>query len=273
MKAAFNIPPAITGNSSLHLLIEAGSYGISFIWFRKDAFFVEGIMIYNISDGRLEDQLKIILDSEAQLLAGLSSITISYNFKESLLVPEKFNYTTDNEKVLSLLYDFDSGAFTNHDLITSAKIYNYYRVPESIKEVLSARFPGANIFHSTSLQLEQMHNTNDGLYCIIFHNSFKVFLFKENKLQLVQQFNYVSSEDVVYHLLNVCEQHYISPLEVQLKLTGMIEEDSALYAALYKYFVNITFENDGYDSYLHDEIRQLPPHFFSHLTALALCVS
>ena len=52
----------------------------------------------------------------------------------------------------------------------------------------------------------------------------------------------------------------------------MIDEKSALYAAIYKYFLNIEFEKLP-DGFTYDgAIKEFPPHFFSHLFALASCV-
>ena len=161
----------------------------------------------------------------------------------------------------------------NNDLVTSAIIYNHYRIPKEIAAVFTERFPKAVFFHSTSLQLEQLNQETDLLYCIIYHNSLKTILYKEGKLQIVQQFNYTIPEDVAYHLLNICEQFAVKPSEIPLRLSGMIDEHSKLYIELYNYFLNIHFENVADGIYTTDEMKTLPAHFFSHLTSLALCVS
>ena len=49
MKAAFNILPVINENERLHLLLEAGDYGISFTWYSKDPMDVKGLAVYNFT--------------------------------------------------------------------------------------------------------------------------------------------------------------------------------------------------------------------------------
>ena len=167
----------------------------------------------------------------------------------------------------------DDTVILNKDLVTSASIYNHYRIPKQIEVVFAQRFPKADIFHATSLQLEQLSQEKDLLYCIIYHNILKVILYKDGKLQVVQQFSYTSPEDAAYHLLNVCEQFAVKPSETKLRLSGMVDEHSKLYVGLSNYFLNICFENVADGLYVQEELKELPAHFFSHLTALALCVS
>ena len=97
-------------------------------------------------------------------------------------------------------------------------------------------------------------------------------LSRQGKLQVVQNFEYHDADDCVFHLLNVCKGFETEPDSVVLHVNGMIDEKSGLYAAIYKYFLNIEFEKLP-DGYTYDEaIKELPPHFFSHLFSLATCV-
>ncbi|MEO6668685.1 MAG: DUF3822 family protein [Ferruginibacter sp.] len=272
MKTAFNIPPTVKEISSLNLLIEAGDHDISLIWFTKDPFSIKGLAVYNIRDAYAQSDIREIFSLQNSWLSGLSSVTICYDFKESILVPGKYSSAID-EEALSLMYGEDHNVIMNKDLVTSAGIYNHYRVPKQIEAAFSQRFPRADVFHASSLQLEQLNQEKDLLYCILYHNTLKAILYKDGKLQIVQQFSYAIPEDVAYHLLNVCEQFAVKPDETKLRLTGMVDEHSKLFVELHSYFEDICFENVADGIYLPDEIKELPSHFFSHLTALALCVS
>ncbi len=270
MKAAFDIQPGKANSSDLHLLVEAGSYGISLVWYIKDRFTVEGLSVYNFKNGDDAVQIQSFIDSLKNLPV-VSSTTICYDYRESILVPEKFNSSV-NEKALALMYGEDTGAVVNIDLVTSSEIYNHYRVSKSIKNTLTQRFRPVNIFHSTSLQLEALSGTSDILYCIIFHNVLKVILIRNGKLQIVQQFLYSSPEDAVYYLLNVCQQHNTNPAEITVRLSGMVDQQSALFTEIYAYFLTIEFEKVNEGVYPSASLKELPVHFFSHLTALVSCV-
>lgn len=97
-------------------------------------------------------------------------------------------------------------------------------------------------------------------------------LHKEGRLQVIQDLPYQNPEDAAYHLLNVCQCFDMAADNVVLQLSGMIDVQSNLYAALYKYFLNIRLEVLPGDVSYNDEIDKYPPHFFSHLFAMALCV-
>ena len=97
-------------------------------------------------------------------------------------------------------------------------------------------------------------------------------LHKEGKLQVVQSLLYQSPEDAAFHLLNICQSFDIMVDKLVLKLCGMIDKQSNLYAALYKYFLNIEFEAAKGDLVPGEEIKNYPTHFFSHLFAMAICV-
>jgi hypothetical protein len=273
LKAAFNIPHAITGNNSLSLLIEAGDHGIYFLWFIKAPFSVKGLVAYNFTEGVTATDIKNIFDSLDGSLSGLSSTTICYDFKQSILIPAKYNQEEIAEKSLSLVYGDNSNVVLNADKVTSANIHVHYRIPAGIDALFGKHFPKAAIFHATSLQLEMLNQEKDLLYCIFYHDSLKLILYKDGKLQIVQQFNYTIPDDAAYHLLNACEQFGIKPSEIKLRLSGMIDEHSKLYMELRNYFLNISFEAVADGIITTSDMKEFPAHFFSHLISLALCVS
>ncbi len=277
MKAAFNILPAKNANEPLHLLIEVGNYGISFVWFMKGPKDVKGLAVYNFihtdSAAEIVSEINNVLASNPVFGESNASVTICYDFKESLLVPAAYNKQHTNAAMLELVYDADNLSEVRTDEIRNMDIHNAYAVDKRIRDILADKFPAAKSYHSTSLQLEKMQGSAQYLYCIIFHNSIKIFLFNEGALQLVQQFSYTKPVDVAYHLMNCCTQYNIKAANVQLQLSGMIDAHSNLYNELYKYFLNITFEEQKNNIIAHERIKFYPAHFFSHLMTMVSCVS
>ena len=276
MKAAFNILPAKT-DSPLHLLIEVGSYGISFLWFSKDPMDIKGLAAYNflqeITAADMAAEITNLLNSNPVFSETTASTSIAYDFKESILVPATYHSMEAGKAMLELIYDADARSEYKTDGIEAISIFNDYAVDKKIAEALLTGFPMATCYHASSLQLKRPVPGGERLSCIIFHNSIKLFLFKDNKLQLVQQFGYTKPVDVAYHLLNCCQQYEINATSVELELSGMIDAHSNLYNELHKYFLNISFEQQDPAITAQERIRFYPTHFFSHLTALATCVS
>lgn len=277
MKTAFNILPDRTQNVPLHLLVEAGNYGISFIWFTKAPCTIKGLAVYNYTAKGLPEDMAAAIDnilrSNAIFNNAYASVTVCYDFKESLLVPEPYYNASSQDALLELVYAADSNSSMIAETVKDLPVYNVFAVHKKIEAVLSVQFPEATFYHATSLQLNKQAGANKFIYAIFFHNSIKVLMFDGNSLQLVQQFSYNAPVDAAYHLLNCCNQYNFNPAEISLVLSGMIDEKSKLYNELYKYFLHIGFDKPSADVELHDRIKFYPSHFFSHLTGLALCVS
>ncbi len=276
LKPAFNILPDAGDKDSLHLLIEVGEEGISFVWYSKSPSFIQGLAVYNfpgqLGYAGIATEIDSIFRSNGLLNNWYASVTICYDFKESLLLPAEYNIPNAAEEMLSLVYDSGNMEDIKTESITTTSMLNAYAVDRKIASVLLNKFPGAVTFHSSSLLLQKMQPLGTILYCIIFHNTLKVFLFKEGILQFTQQFQYTKPVDVSYHLLNSCAQYNITGSEVSLHLSGMIEANSNLYNEIYKYFLNINFEQQDAAITTHDRIRFYPEHFFSHLTTMVSCV-
>ncbi|MEO5943247.1 MAG: DUF3822 family protein [Ferruginibacter sp.] len=275
MKAAFKIFPSQNNDTDMHLLVEAGAQSISFVIFSKSPLKIIGLLIFNIDKDLLPMEIAAeidnIISSEPILMEDYASYTIASNFKESVLVPEKYFERDSNAAMLDLVFG-GSKAAVYVDKIASYNINNVYRIENIIMEVLEEYFSGTTNVHTTSLQLKKENLNDTTLACIIYHNAVKIILHKDGKLQLVKYFSYNVALDVVYYLLNICKQHDISNEKVVISLSGMVDERSNLYNEIYKYFLNIRFDAMPVDAIYNEDILKYPSHFFSHLSYLASCV-
>jgi hypothetical protein len=264
------------------MVVEVGWYGISFVWYKKEPISLEGILAYNFNEGitayELGSHIESITNKESIFSSTFKSVLFFYNFKESLLIPGKYFDESHINHQLNIVYGTATNSIIRNDLINQSisnssdgEIYNCYRIPEEVHDAISNKFPAAETFHSTSKQIV-CKETFD-IYCIVFHNTIKVFIFKNKQVQFVQQFQYKTPEDVVYHLLNSCDKYNVVINEAILIVSGMIDVQSNLYHELYKYFLNINFRNIPDEVLLTKEMKDFPTHFFSHIIALAKCVS
>ena len=276
MKVAFKIFPEKEQDTNCHLLIEAGGESISFMLFSKSPFETTGLLMYNLDKNLLSveiaTEINEIINSEPLLQQSFQSVTICYNFIESVLVPEQHFNETAADEMLTLLFGNSGDAIVYCDKVEEKRIVNVYRVAEIVMQVLQEFYPDAAHLHTTSLQLKKTPVENNTLTCIVYHSGIKIILYKEHKLQLVQYFSYNIALDVAYHLLNVCVQHSIPATEVTILLSGMIDEKSNLYDEIYKYFSKVQFDTFPVDAVVADGILKNPSHFFSHLISLTSCV-
>lgn len=277
MKTAFNIQPENEEIENLHLLFEAGDYGISCCWFTKQPVDVKGLAVYHFSLSadatEKARELEKLLQSEAAFTKNPLSTSICYNFRESMPVPAEYYKPGCEKDMLSLVFDSGPECHIRCEEVTGKGIFNMYAINRKIESVITQRFHDAEIFHASSRQLSLETPAGNELHCIVYHNMIKVLLYKNGVLQLLQYFNYAGTTDVAYHLLNGCNQFGISPQMVSLRLSGLIDTGSLLYNELYKYFSQISFHETGNKVNLQERVRFYPAHYFSHLTALLPCES
>ncbi len=271
MKTVYNIPLTPSEASGANLLIEIGSAGLSLCWTTHHPTTVKGVCIYTFDENEpIMGAVKDILNSTKVNDLKYESVTISYNFKESLLVPANYYKPALHEEMLSLVYGHLMNVTIKADEINAKNIYNVYSIPTEIDLLLEETFPLSNRFHSNSKQI-QSSDKNNTLFCSIFYDSIKVILFKNEGLEIVQQYKFNTPENVVYHLLNICQQHNVTVEEITLAISGMITEDSQLYKQLYNYFINIEFDKIPDSISIDEKMQFLPSHFLRHLTILASC--
>ncbi len=276
MKIAFKIPPVSNKSTDTHLLVEAGKEDISFLLFSKNSFKIEGLFSYQFEKNLppsvyMEDIKSTIKEFAALHPSNISSCNVFYNFPTSTLVPLQYFVEDEKEKMIELMFGYGGPYVSFQENVKGHNIKNVYSLPAPFYSLFADLYPNNKFAHSTSYQISNNTGSENLLQCIVYSGSIKVLLFKNGQLQITQYFDYVTPLDVCYHLLNVAERFQIPVSSVSLQLSGMIDAGSKLYDELYKYFLHISFGvSPGVN--VAEDMNGLQPHFYHHLTALALCV-
>lgn len=276
MRIAFKIPPHTHDYTNLHLLAEVGKDEISFLIFSKSPFELKGFYTYSfnkhISDRECANFIKEIVNKEQVLQNKFTGVNVFYNRKECSTVPAEYFSEGNKHTFCNLLFGEDETSFCFHENAKKSDIKVVYRVPAKVHDMLREMFP-SNIFaHSLSVEVSGHTHTGNVLACTVYHNTVKMILYKEDKLQAVQYAEYTVPADVCYHLLNLCERADIELSSVQLMLSGMVDEHSNLYKEIYRYFLQVAFLPLATGTTVADKLAEHPSHFYSHLSVLAQCV-
>ncbi len=276
MKVAFKITPIITNFAENYLLAELCNNEISFLIYTQNPMTLVGFYKFELDTNTIgidyAEAIKTIINSEIVLQQNYATTNIFYNFLYSSLVPTKYFVDTEKEKVLTLMFGIDADTFCFQENVVNNDIKNIYRISTNIYDTINNILSNNSFKHSTTAQIPLGKYLVNTIECIVYGNNIKVLLFKEGNIHIVQFFEYVTPIDVSYHLLNVCERFTISPNDVQLILSGMIEENSNLYSDIYKYFLHISFASLPADILITEDMKAMPNHFYTNLTALAQCV-
>jgi hypothetical protein len=120
-------------------------------------------------------------------------------------------------------------------------IVNVYRSREDWQQLISQYFRAVTKRHLFSKLVESY--AGDGIKVQFYKDQMVVIARRDDHLQLARSFELSADEDAVYHLLNVCKQTGINPAEIPIYVSGFIEENSAAFGYISKYFDVVVMDN------------------------------
>ena len=210
--------------------------------------------------------VKNILDTNQVLRKQFNKVFIAYSFSEMVLVPENMYQEMDEASLIDTLYGEDIERKILMDNVPELEVNNYYSVPLNLHTYIQTHCPEADFKHSVSYLLKQPFSAGTTINVLFYQCKFLCTVWKDGKLLLSNNFRFLSAEDVVYHLLNICKQLNIPELP-SLLIGGMIEKDSALAVEIKKYFNKVEFDN--HNAKLSENLLYFPSHYFSHMFSIA----
>lgn len=275
MRVSFNNTDKLDLLNPLNLIMEIGEYGASIAWYDKETLSINGIKLYQFKHNNGGEIAGHLAEIFKENLIKDKNITIFLDFKESMIIPEKFYNIETNPDALNILFGKKDGVVKSEKLSfsnssNSEVAFNVYRIEPVINSVINAYYPNSIIYHSSSKQIEKAEM---GLTAYIFNNVIKLLLKDEEGLKIVKYFNYKTPLDAAFVLLEVCKNYKISPETIQLNLNGMIDKESNLFKEIEKYFMNVNFASPEPDVIFNLQNDEDANHYFSNLTQLIKCVS
>ena len=272
---SFNIQAPKIYTNPAQLFIEAGPMGISFVILNTGDCF-QAVVMYTfpnkLTEAEVNEELEDILKGEPLMKKQYKKIHIIWTYPESILVPPDLFDRDNNAAMLNLVFGDVVKGNVQHEFLYKHNLHNTYRVPGSAAKIFEELLPSATQSHQYSLLVDQLRKGGNELFVLFYTGSLTLMLCKDDKLQVIRNFTYNTPEDIIYHLLNVCRSFDVEPEAAKLRLSGMVDKRSNLYAAVHKYFLQIEFENLPANFTVAEELKSQPPHFFSHLFYQALCV-
>jgi hypothetical protein len=246
------------------LLVELGQDHCCYAFLDKENKAINFLKYIGFEDHEAEEKLAGIL---TELDQPVYQVVISSSYPQALLVPR--NHNTSSISLLDPVYDLPLQKQLN-DAINEWQISAVYSLPLKVYEQLVTKYPSASIFHTytTALRINNGFVAENQVDVQISTQQFRVLVKKENQIQLAQTYSYRSPLDVVYFLLKICYELGLDQSSVFVVLSGLVEQDSAMYKELHSYFMNLHFAQPGI--YTMPE-NDLPQHYFTSLYNLAAC--
>ena len=274
MRKVFEILPSSIDTEDCILLCEVSNEGFAYTIKEEAQNSFKGLAVYHFEKITppvgFPIALQILFHQHEILSKKFKKTIINNSFPSSVLIPFSLYNSQENGNVLNLMYgDLRDNDTVLTDIITQQGVYNSFRIPAAIHDVIQTQFPDAKNVHQYTVLLNQPVPEKNKLFIIFYSKKIVVLLAKDGKYQLVNSFNYDKAEDVTYTLLNICQQFDVK--NIDLHISGLLEQNSALYKEIYKYFNSIELATLPGDKNYSEEILQFPSHYFSHIFAIDSC--
>lgn len=281
IRPSFDIVPVQGSEEAIRdgrVLMEIGDKMFTYAILDKDCQELIALRHYIIDNhsNSFVESLSGITSADELLREKKQDAIVIYNYPESNLIPSKLYDHSLMKPITDLVYGDLTRGMVLSEKIQAWDIYNIYRVPQDVHRFAIQQFAGGKYWHYYSLLLSSINKESlsfDGEIRLIFYTDrFIAAAFKHNQLQLIQTFNYQTPEDVAYYILSICQQLNFDVNIVVLQLSGLIDEQSALYTELLKYIQRVNCQAAPAEIETAELLESYPPHYFSPLLNLALCV-
>lgn len=282
LKPAFQIEVSEISDSDLlqsRLLVEVSPSSFTYVLLNQRNMSPMAVKYFQLDHGKdrpLTEALREIMDGDALLKRPVKETLLIYNFPESSLVPEPLFSTDTNKEIIDTLHGNLNKGLILTEKIPWWELFNIYRISPDIHQLLQQQFTAGKYWHYYSLLLKsyKMFDGTEEVDClkvIFYTDKMVVLIIRQGKVHLMQTFHYQDAKDVAYHLLNCCHLLGISQEKVKLLVGGLIDRQSTLSTELYKYFLQITYEEIDESIKVTDELKELPLHYFSSILKMAVC--
>lgn len=259
-----------------NLLLEISDRQLSYIMYdtsEKKLFCVRHYHFEHPESTTAVRQLENVINADTYLQEEVKEIAIVYNFNESNLIPGKLFQIGMNKPLTDVVFGSVKKGLIISEKIKAFELYNVYRIPRDIHTLLQQRFAAGKYWHLYTLLLIANGVEGSDVCRVIFYaDRIVVSLYSNGQLQLLQTWMYETPEDVAYYLLIICREYHIDQEKISVLVSGLIDEQSALYTELLKYFQYVVPEVIPSEQLAADLSDSFPLHYFSSLVKMASCV-
>ena len=277
---AFDISNTDLANTpdDCQLLIEISAQAFNYILFTKSPdklYLLRQYRIYTSGDKTNRDILEEIIAGDDILQKYAHRAIVVYNFPEANIVPAELYNHDLKQPVTRLSYGSVDHHFVFDEQVRDQNLHNIYFVSRDLHSLCREKFKGSQYWHLYTMVLlwPPGDAPAENIARVVFYNDkFIAAVYKQGQLQLVQTFAYQTPEDAAYYLLLICKQFRINQRDLNLKISGLIDAQSALYTELLKYFEHVHSEGIPASYGTNGLLDEYPSHYFSPLLKMSLCV-
>ncbi|MEO7530026.1 MAG: DUF3822 family protein, partial [Sediminibacterium sp.] len=209
------------------LIIEIGSTQVVCLVKGAVSKEIEGFEMFELEKDKSDwNDIFYELRTASQLLnIGYRNTHCYYNFEEAIIIPEKRFSPGAAEDYLNLIYGESDRHDIKFDTIhVPTRMVNAYRVRKSIHELVGRHFLLYKPHHSYSSIIQDIlsrYGLADHFMKVQFYATHMIVaVVVDKQLQLIQSFQFDTTDDVLYHLTNITQQFALDAAHSHAEISG-----------------------------------------------------
>jgi hypothetical protein len=204
--------------------------------------------------------------------------SVFINFPEAVLVPDKLFKYQEATTLLTTSFGINEEQIVNVEKVTiKESIFNVFALQRSIDNNLNSSFYNCAKFHNynsfltyTEKYLFKSIEKSTFFSVQIFEQEAIIALFINERLQIIKSYNIKTADDIVFHLVNICNNFKLETEDVVIIVSGLLTNESLVITYMQKYFSEIKFDENKFDQIQWLQEGKYPSHYFLPYLQIAL---
>ena len=257
--------------NSDQLIIEIGNHHIACLVKLSVQGELAAVEVYSFNSNEDEwyDIFQDIRQKSKILNRGFIDTRVYFNLPESVLIPSNLYSEASANEYLQLIHgDTINQVIKSEAINVVPSITVATKIKRGLIDAVNSNLMMITTHNTYALFVENLLSPSRVYNHILlkvqlYTGEMLVGLLYNNKLQIVQLYAQETPEDILYHLLNVLEQHNLKAEETTLELSGYIEIKTPLYENIKKVFPRITFDMPSDDIIKLHDFTKYPKHYLT----------
>lgn len=264
-------------NNSQKLFLELGENHFSYLITDSSVNKLLSFKFFS-GEGRISvEEIESILENDDLVGKHFSNVFLVNNTKDFALVPSAFYKEHLNKSILDTIHGDQGEAQLFEDDVHQWELINIHRVSSQVMNVINSRFTDYKSVHIFTPLLKNIfrsltEETKELVKLHFYPSNINVIVVKDEQLLIAQQFYYETTEDVIYHLLNIADKYRLDVTELVMQVSGSIDEQSSTWKELLKYFLNLDLDHTLALDLSLVEDSEMPTHYFTPSLLIPPCV-
>jgi len=173
----------------------------------------------------------------------LKPVTVISNIHAPILIPKVLFDETAKEDYINLNYEIEEPIFIFNEKLEEYLLLHF--IKESQKAILEQSCCPLQWLHLSGLlhkelRQSEFYDSNKSYFSLYADENSIDFIFeKEGKLQIMNRFEYTSSYDILYYILNIIKQFDVSTSDISLISYNL--QDQEIILLLEQYIEQVFF--------------------------------